>query len=160
MGDRITQMMNVQSNALDLFAKKNADYGDAFAQYGIIGVLIRIQDKIKRALTITSNNINLVDDENIADTMLDLHNYAAMALILMEEGKADKYLEDDSDVDNGTQTINFIELDDGYEDGDISYELCDKFHSNLYLQPFPVNDSKYEEEYHEYREYENAIQEC
>jgi len=85
MGDRITQMINIQSRALGLFTKKNTDYGDAFAKYGIIGVLIRIQDKIQRALSITSNNINLVEDESISDTMMDLHNYAAMALMLIDE---------------------------------------------------------------------------
>ena len=111
MGDRVTQMMEIQSKALELFTKKNADYGDAFAKYGVIGVLIRIQDKIQRALSITLNNINLVEDEGIADTMIDLHNYAAMALMLMEEGKADKYDEEATNSDNDSQYINFIEME-------------------------------------------------
>jgi hypothetical protein len=67
--DRVAQMKEVQKTALELFAKKNADYGDAFAKFGVIGVLMRIEDKIQRA----------------RDTMLDLHNYAAMALMLMDE---------------------------------------------------------------------------
>ena len=29
--DRIEQMLKVQTEALELFARKNADYGDAFA---------------------------------------------------------------------------------------------------------------------------------
>lgn len=111
MGDRVTQMMEIQSKALELFTKKNADYGDAFAKYGVIGVLIRIQDKIQRALSITLNNINLVEDEGISDTMIDLHNYAAMALMLMEEGKADKYDEEATNSDNDSQYINFIEME-------------------------------------------------
>jgi hypothetical protein len=37
--------MNIQNEALALFTKKNIDYGDAFAKYGIIGVLMRIEDK-------------------------------------------------------------------------------------------------------------------
>jgi hypothetical protein len=111
MGDRVTQMMEIQSKALELFTKKNSDYGDAFAKYGVIGVLIRIQDKIQRALSITLNNINLVEDEGISDTMIDLHNYAAMALMLMEEGKADKYDEEASNSDNDSQYINFIEME-------------------------------------------------
>ncbi len=32
--------------------KKNADYGDAFAKYGLVGVLMRIEDKIQRGLSI------------------------------------------------------------------------------------------------------------
>jgi len=35
--------------------KKNIDYGDTFAKYGLIGVLIRIEDKIQRSLSITKN---------------------------------------------------------------------------------------------------------
>ena len=69
---------------MELFKKKNADYGDAFAKFGLIGVLMRIEDKIQRALSIQKNNITLVEDEKIKDTLLDLHNYAAMALMLLE----------------------------------------------------------------------------
>jgi hypothetical protein len=83
--NRIEQMKEIQSQALELFAKKNADYGDAFAKYGVIGVLMRIEDKIQRSMSITKNGVNLVNDEGIKDTLLDLHNYAAMALMLLEE---------------------------------------------------------------------------
>ena len=80
--DRVSQLAEIQAQALELFKKKNADYGDAFAKFGIIGVLMRIEDKIQRALSITKNGVNLVEDEGIKDTLLDLHNYAAMALML------------------------------------------------------------------------------
>ena len=68
-----------------MFKKKNADYGDAFAEYGTIGVLMRIQDKIKRSMSITKNGVTLVDDESIRDTLIDLHNYAAMGIMLIDE---------------------------------------------------------------------------
>jgi hypothetical protein len=80
--DRVAQMKEIQKQGLELFIKKNADYGDAFAKYGIIGVLMRIEDKIQRAISITQKGVNLVDDEGIRDTLIDLHNYAAMALML------------------------------------------------------------------------------
>ena len=83
--NRVEQLKQVQAKALELFTRKNIDYGDAFAKYGVIGVLMRIEDKIQRALSITKNNITLVDDEKIQDTLLDLHNYAAMALMLLNE---------------------------------------------------------------------------
>jgi hypothetical protein len=31
--------------------------------------------------------VNLVSDEGIRDTLIDLHNYAAMALMLLDEWK-------------------------------------------------------------------------
>jgi len=83
---RVTQMKQIQAEALELFTRKNADYGDAFAKYGVIGVLMRIEDKMQRAMSITKNGVNLVKDEGIYDTLLDLHNYAAMALMLLGEG--------------------------------------------------------------------------
>jgi hypothetical protein len=82
---RVSQMIHVQKSALELFKKKNADYGDAFAKFGTIGVLMRIEDKIQRSLSITKQGITLVDDESIRDTLIDLHNYAAMAIMLLDE---------------------------------------------------------------------------
>ncbi len=83
--NRVERMKQIQKEGLDLFTKKNIDYGDAFAKYGFIGVLMRIEDKIQRSLSITKNGINLVNDEGIRDTLLDLHNYSAMALMLLDE---------------------------------------------------------------------------
>lgn len=86
--DRIHQILKVQTEALELFAKKNADYGDAFANYGAVGVIVRMGDKIARLANITNKGINLVEDEKIRDTLIDLHNYAAMAIMLMDEEKS------------------------------------------------------------------------
>jgi beta-glucosidase/6-phospho-beta-glucosidase/beta-galactosidase len=85
MTNRTEQMITVQTEGLELFKRKNEDYGDAFAKYGVIGVLMRIEDKIQRSMSITKNGVNLVNDESIRDTLIDLHNYAAMAIMLMDE---------------------------------------------------------------------------
>jgi hypothetical protein len=87
MTDRVEQLKDIQKNALELFTRKNADYNDAFAKYGLVGVLMRIEDKIQRCLSITKSGIQLVNDEALEDTLLDLHNYAAMALMLKNEPK-------------------------------------------------------------------------
>ena len=83
--NRVEQMKKIQNEALELFTKKNIDYGDAFAKYGVIGVLMRIEDKLQRSMSITKNGVNLINDEGIRDTLIDLHNYAAMALMLIDE---------------------------------------------------------------------------
>ena len=87
--DRLTQLKTVQNEAAKLFEKKNSDYGDAFANYGPIGVIVRMGDKINRLSSVTNNGINLVKTESIRDTLIDLHNYAAMAIMLMDEDKTD-----------------------------------------------------------------------
>ena len=53
--DRVTQYKAVHSEALDLFKRKNADYGDAFANYGPVGVIVRMGDKINRLSSVTKN---------------------------------------------------------------------------------------------------------
>ena len=83
--DRVTQMEKVQLEARELFKKKNADYGDAFATYGTVGVIVRLGDKISRLSSISKTGVTLVEDEKISDTLIDLHNYAAMAVMLLDE---------------------------------------------------------------------------
>ena len=83
--DRIKQLDIVQLEARQLFEKKNKDYGDAFATYGPVGVLVRIGDKIQRLQSIHKRGITLVEDEKMRDTLIDLHNYAAMAIMLIDE---------------------------------------------------------------------------
>jgi len=83
--NRFEQMKKIQSEALELFTKKNNDYGDAFAKYGVIGVLMRMEDKLHRYMSITKKGVNLVNDEGIRDTLIDLHNYSAMALMLIDD---------------------------------------------------------------------------
>ena len=87
MSNRVQQMITVQKEGLELFKRKNTDYGDAFAKYGTIGVLMRIEDKIQRSMSITKNGVTLVENECIRDTLIDLHNYAAMGIMLLDENE-------------------------------------------------------------------------
>ena len=88
--DRVAQLKTVQNVALALFKKKNKDYGDAFANYGPVGVIVRLGDKINRLSNINTTNITLVKTETVRDTLIDLHNYAAMAIMLMDEADSRK----------------------------------------------------------------------
>ena len=85
MSSRVEQMSQIQTEALNLFARKNQDYGDSFAKYGPIGVLIRMEDKIHRCISLTKNGVNLVDNESLRDTLIDLHNYSAITVMLLDE---------------------------------------------------------------------------
>jgi hypothetical protein len=85
--DRVSQYGKVQKEAIELFKKKNADYGDAFANYGPIGVIVRMGDKISRLTSVTKSGVTMVNTESIRDTLIDLHNYAAMAVMLLDEDK-------------------------------------------------------------------------
>ena len=85
MCDRSKTLRKIQDEGLQLFRQKNQDYGDAFATYGPVGVLVRIGDKIARLNHISNSVVTLVKDENLRDTLIDLHNYAAMAIMLLDE---------------------------------------------------------------------------
>lgn len=68
----------------DLYERKNADYGDSFAQlrkrYPNF-VCMRLFDKLNRLDTIIQPGYECkVSDEKIEDTLMDIANYAIMEL--------------------------------------------------------------------------------
>ena len=86
--NRVEQLEAIQKECRELFTKKNSDYGDAFATYGTVGVLVRIGDKLQRFSKITSKSVEIeVLDETLCDTLMDLHNYAAMAIMTLDRTK-------------------------------------------------------------------------
>ena len=106
--DRVEQYKAVHNEAMDLFKKKNKDYGDAFANFGPVGVIVRMGDKINRLSSVTGSSVSLIKTETIRDTLIDLHNYAAMAIMLMDEKnipieKPSKY--DDEFIDSNMPRV-------------------------------------------------------
>lgn len=73
----------------DLYARKNADYGDSFGQSfkeeGLAMARIRLGDKLNRFKTLSRSVECKVLDESIRDTLIDLANYAIMTVLEMEE---------------------------------------------------------------------------
>lgn len=77
---------DVTKELKELYVSKNSDYGDSFNdllyEFGLITVVIRLQDKMNRLKTIAKNDGEYtVKDETIRDTLMDLANYAIMALM-------------------------------------------------------------------------------
>ena len=70
----------------ETFRKKNSDYGDSFREDGVLGVMIRMKDKLNRAISLCRKEGEgaLVADEALRDTLLDLSNYGKMAVICLE----------------------------------------------------------------------------
>lgn len=75
----------IQQKGYDLFLQKNKDYGDSYLLCGLIGILIRILDKINRIKQITINGSIEVKDEKYEDTILDLHNYTLLGILCIDE---------------------------------------------------------------------------
>ena len=76
-------------NCAQLFKSKNDKYGDAFATYGVVGIIVRVGDKISRinkmyetVQEVQDTSIK-TDNESINDTLIDLSNYCSMAAMLI-----------------------------------------------------------------------------
>lgn len=74
----------------ELYRKKNHDYGDIFHEtylkFGLTMVLIRLTDKLKRFETLTTSKAQ-VKDESIRDTLINLADYAIMAVMELDRNK-------------------------------------------------------------------------
>ena len=77
----------IQAEALSLFKRKNQQYGNTFAKYGTVGVMIRMGEKINRFLSVSRLKIELKDEETLRDTLLNLLNYSSMAIMLLDKKK-------------------------------------------------------------------------
>lgn len=68
-----------------LYISKNSDYGssihDTFVKYGMTAYMIRLEDKLNRARTIIQKGKEEVLDERLEDSLLDLANYAILAVM-------------------------------------------------------------------------------
>lgn len=75
----------------DLYIRKNHDYGDSvsktFDEYGLTSFLVRMDDKMNRIKTLIKVGDAAVTGEHIEDTLLDLANYAVLALTEIEYRK-------------------------------------------------------------------------
>lgn len=71
----------------DLYLNKNADYGDSYHETyrdeGWAAFRIRLTDKLNRFRTLTRDPAN-VKYESIRDTLLDLANYAILAIMELD----------------------------------------------------------------------------
>lgn len=74
----------------DIYKRKNSDYGNSFGEslekFGVIASVVRLQDKVSRFVSLTTGgNKQLVVDEKVEDTLLDLINYCVMTVMYYEE---------------------------------------------------------------------------
>lgn len=98
--DKIALHDQICAQLNTLYARKNNDYGDSFgksyAEYGMAMPCIRLEDKLNRLKSLTVRNVRQnVQNESVADTLMDLANYAVMTLVEL------KLAEREETEDNG-----------------------------------------------------------
>ena len=93
IGDKTAKHMMICKQLNQTYQEKNADYGDSFSEtyqkLGIISAVTRISDKTNRLISLAGKPEaeRMVKDENIADTLRDMANYAILTLMELEEAK-------------------------------------------------------------------------
>ena len=88
---------DIQFEMFELFLRKQADYGptnvgmgsdvvdtDNKVKRSLAGLSVRMNDKIQRLLNLTFNNKE-PENESVEDTLIDIANYAVMALIVQRQ---------------------------------------------------------------------------
>ena len=95
----VTEKIHLHNDILTsihkMYINKNHDYGDSvhdtYKKYGLVSFLVRMEDKLNRVRNLSKDNVKITDakvkDEKIEDTLLDLANYAILAVM---ELKLDK----------------------------------------------------------------------
>ncbi|MBQ3474554.1 MAG: DUF1599 domain-containing protein [Bacilli bacterium] len=94
MYNKVDKFKEIVDGMLDLYQRKQADYGDSaaktFDEWGLVSFLVRMEDKMNRVINLTQKQGEAkVADEKIEDTILDLANYSIMALIEMDRYKSE-----------------------------------------------------------------------
>lgn len=116
--DRPKEFEKIAKEMLEIYKKKNANYGNSFGEtfdkLGIISAVTRLCDKMNRVVALTTGTKN--DFESLEDTLLDIANYAIMTRIEMRYQEAKRQL--------GKEEHKRIEklLDDIEKQGGINYE--------------------------------------
>lgn len=84
--DKINEHRHICEDIHRLYKLKNNDYSDSVAdtyeKYGMDSFLVRMTDKLNRVYSLTRPGVEQkVIDEKIEDTLLDLANYAIIAVV-------------------------------------------------------------------------------
>jgi hypothetical protein len=84
---RLLQMENFCSQCQDLFVDRNHAYGDAISDTGLLGAVVTLVGDTGRLrrLVLPVINVKLLNTKAIQDTLLDIHNYSAIALMMIED---------------------------------------------------------------------------
>ena len=118
--DRLGIYQYILSNLEDTYKRKNNDYGnsvgDTYEKFGCASFLVRITDKYNRLMTLCDPNApqQMVKDEKIDDTILDLANYCLLWLVEREYSKQSAtpekniVLQTKNPASNNKQVANYL----------------------------------------------------
>ena len=79
----------VTAEMLNMYQRKNADYGNSFAEtireFGFIPAVARINDKLKRVKNmVKGREMNIIKDESLRDNLMDIAVYSVLTIIELD----------------------------------------------------------------------------
>lgn len=85
----VRRFKELTAKMYETFKKKRNDYGpstrETWEKYGPISMLVRMDDKMNRFKNLAMGDTKqLVKDESVKDTLLDLANYALITILELE----------------------------------------------------------------------------
>lgn len=93
MNNNVEKFKELANTIAETYERKNADYGNSFEKsldkFGLVAAAVRIGDKVNRFENLIDKE-NLVKDESISDTLLDLATYALMTAMYIDNNYAGK----------------------------------------------------------------------
>ena len=102
MMSKVDKHAEICKSLNELYAHKNADYGDSFGksfnEYGLTMACIRLEDKLNRIKALSKQTAQ-VSDETITDTLMDLANYSIMTLVELDQAEPTEVAE----AEDGTE---------------------------------------------------------
>lgn len=82
--------VEIQNKQKETYVAKNSDYGSSYTKtverYGYPAIMIPLHNKVDRLESLVTSGKNNVG-ESIEDSLLDLANYAILALIEIRQGR-------------------------------------------------------------------------
>lgn len=75
----------------NIYTRKNHDYGNSttatYNKFGMTSYAVRLTDKVSRLSTLCKGETAQVNDESLRDTLLDIANYAILAIMDLDNSK-------------------------------------------------------------------------
>lgn len=109
----VRRFKELTTKMYETFKKKRNDYGPSsrvtFEMFGPDSMTVRMFDKLIRYSNLTSGDVKqLVKDESVKDTLLDLANYALITILELEHIEAQ----------NRMKSVVIYGVEEGYKDED------------------------------------------
>jgi hypothetical protein len=82
------KLRTITDDLVSILLKKNADYGGASFDLGLIGNMVHLWDKVSRYRSLVEKKYQTEGPpnfESIEDTLKDIMGYAAIGLIILNE---------------------------------------------------------------------------